>query len=230
MAGLTLFIGNKAYTSWSLRSWLALVHAGLDFEEVVLPFDGPAGVPVPAIRERSPSGKVPLLEHGDLQIWDSLAIAEYVAELRPQAQLWPSKPAARAVARSVSAEMHSGFAALRSAMPMNVRREPFRLAVGPEVQAEVARVLAIWTACRGRHGAGGDFLFGGFGIADAMFAPVATRFRTYGVSLDPTAQAYVDAIHALPAMLRWIEAARRESWLIDKYERVGRSSSPMGTG
>jgi glutathione S-transferase len=223
MAGLKLFIGNKAYSSWSLRGWLPLVHAGLDFEEVVLPFDGAAGVPTVAIRERSPSGRVPLLEHGDLQIWDSLAIAEYVAELRPEAQLWPSERAARAVARSISAEMHSSFAALRSAMPMNLRREPFRLAVGPEIQAEVARVLAIWTECRGRHGSDGDFLFGSFGIADAMFAPVASRFRTYGVSLDRTAQAYVDAIHAQPSMRRWIEAALRENWLIDKYERVGRA-------
>ncbi len=223
MAAFKLIIGNKAYSSWSLRGWLPLVHAGLDFEEILLPFDGPVGVPTPAIRARSPSGKVPLLEHGELRICDSLAIAEYVAELRPEAHLWPSERPARAVARSVSAEMHSGFAALRSGMPMNVRREPFRLAVGPEVEAEIARILAIWTECRGRHGAGGDFLFGAFGIADVMFAPVATRFRTYGVSLDRTAQAYVDAIHALPSMQRWIEEARRETWLIDKYERVGRA-------
>jgi glutathione S-transferase len=223
MADFTLFIGNKAYSSWSLRGWLPLVHVGVPFDEVVIPFDGPAGVPTSAIRERSPSGKVPLLRHRDLLVWDSLAIGEYLAELFPDARLWPADGAARATARSVSAEMHSGFSALRTAMPMNVRRRPFELAVGPEVRADVARILSIWSDCRRAHGAGGPFLFGAFSLADAMFAPVATRFRTYGVVLDAVAGAYVDAIHLHPAMQRWFAEARQEPWTIEAYERAGKS-------
>ncbi|HEY8086530.1 MAG TPA: glutathione S-transferase family protein [Polyangiaceae bacterium] len=223
MVDFTLIVGNKAYSSWSLRAWLPLAHVGVPFEEVVLPFDGPAGVPTRAVRERSPSGKVPLLQHGDLLVWDSLAIGEYLAEVFPEAGLWPAGRGARAAARSISAEMHSGFAALRTAMPMNVRREPFELATGPEVKGEVARILSIWGECRRAHGGGGPFLFGAYTVADAMFAPIASRFRTYGVALDAGARAYVDAIHAHAPMQRWIAAARQEPWTIDAYERAGKS-------
>jgi glutathione S-transferase len=220
MAEFTLTIGNKAYSSWSLRGWLPLKHAGVAFEEVVIPLE-PTGVPTKAIRERSPSGRVPFLRHGDLLVWDSLAIAEYVAELFPEIGLWPSDARARATARSVSAEVHSGFAALRSALPMNVRRKPSALPLTTEVEADVARILAIWTECRHAYGEGGPFLFGSFTNADVMFAPVATRFRTYGVPLDGGAHAYVEAIFALPSMREWIAAAERETWRIEGYERVG---------
>ena len=217
---LTIFIGNKTYSSWSLRGWLALKLAGAPFEEVVLPINGPGSV-TREIVERSPSGRVPLLAHRDLLVWDSLAIGEYVAELFPAAGLWPSEARARATARALAAEMHSGFAALRNAMPMNVRRAPIELPLAADVKADIARILTMWRDCRRAYGAGGPFLFGRYGFADAMFAPVATRFRTYGVSLDEGARAYVDASLAHPAVGEWVAAAQREPWRIEAYERVG---------
>ena len=217
---LTLFLGNKAYSSWSLRAWLALEHAGASFTETVIPLE-PPGHRTDAIRPHSPSGKVPALRHGDLVLWDSLAIAEYIAEEFPAAKLWPDDCRTRAVARAVSAEMHSGFPSLRSAMPMNVRRDPIVTKPSPEVVADVARVVMLWTECRERFGKAGPYLFGHFTIADAMFAPVATRFRTYGVVLDAApARDYVDAIYADPAMVKWIAAAKKETWRIEAYESV----------
>jgi glutathione S-transferase len=227
VADLTIFIGNKAYSSWSLRAWLALEHAsrsgalGAPYKEVIIPL-APPGTRTVAAAAHSPSGKVPALRDGDLVVWDSLAICEYIAEAFPSAKLWPEDRAARAVARSVSAEMHSGFAALRSHMTMNVRRDPIVLPPTPEVSDEVARVQALWADCRTRFGKGGPFLFGRFSIADAMFAPVATRFRTYGVPLDDAARAYVDAIYATPEMQNWIADAKRETWAIEVYEKVGK--------
>jgi glutathione S-transferase len=220
MAELTIYIGNKAYSSWSLRGWLALKIAGAPFEEVVFPMNGP-GSPTKEIVQTSPSARVPLLKHRDLLVWDSLAIGEYVAELFPAAGLWPTDARARATARAVSAEMHSSFGALRSALPMNVRRAPFELPVSGDVKADIARIVALWRDCRRAHGAGGPFLFGRYCFADAMFAPVATRFRTYGVSLDESARAYVDASLAHPAVKEWVAAAEREPWRIEAYERVG---------
>jgi glutathione S-transferase len=221
VANFKLFIGNKAYSSWSLRAWLALEHAGATYEEVVIPLEGP-GTRTTAIREHSPSGKVPTLRHGDLVVWDSLAICEYLAELFPDAKLWPDDESARAVARAVSAEMHSGFPALRSLMTMNVRRDPITLPATPEVSEEIARIIAVWNDCRSQYGKGGPFLFGRFSIADAMYAPVAVgRFRTYGVPLDDTSQAYVEAVWALPSVRKWVEGAKRETWRIDAYENVG---------
>jgi glutathione S-transferase len=197
MSELTLYIGNKNYSSWSLRAWLALKHVGTPFKEVVIPLEG-AGLPTAAIHPHSPSGKVPALRYGDLVVWDSLAIGEYLAEEFHQAHLWPTDRIARAFARCASAEMHSGFPNLRSALPMNIRRTPFTLPLTPAVETEVARIVSLWNECRRRFGANGPFLFGRFSLADAMFAPVATRFRTYGVPLDEKTASYVSAIHELP--------------------------------
>ncbi|HZH26116.1 MAG TPA: glutathione S-transferase family protein [Azospirillaceae bacterium] len=210
MAELTLVIGNKASSSWSLRPWLALKHAGLDFAEVVVPLRQPDTKD--RIRAHSPSGKVPVLKHGDLTIWDSLAICEYTADLAPDAKLWPDDPQVRAVARAVSAEMHSGFADLRQTLPMNLKRPNPGAPRTVACERDIARVLDIWAGIRSAHGAGGPFLFGRFSIADCMYAPVVTRFSTYGVKLPDVARAYADAVMALPAMQAWVEAAKAEPW------------------
>jgi glutathione S-transferase len=220
MSELTLYIGNKNYSSWSLRAWLALKHVGTPFKEVVIPLDGPGKTT--SILAHSPSGKVPALRYGEMVVWDSLAIGEYLADEFHQAHLWPTERVARATARSASAEMHSGFPNLRSQLPMNIRRPPFVLRRTPEVEAEVGRIVSLWGECRRRFGAAGPFLFGKFTLADAMFAPVATRFRTYGVPLDETAAAYVATIHDLPAMREWIEASNHEPWSNEEYDRIGR--------
>ncbi len=170
------------------------------------------------IREHSPAEKVPILVDDEVTVWDSLAICEYLAEKHPSARLWPADRAARAVARSISAEMHSGFVALRSAMPMNIRLERKLDALPADVGADVSRVRAIWRECRARA-SGGEFLFGSFGIADAFFAPVAMRFRSYGVALDGPEAAYVEAIRRHPAVETWVTAARAEPFSIPKYDR-----------
>jgi glutathione S-transferase len=225
MADITIYIGNKNYSSWSMRPWLALKHTGVAFEEVLIRLDSAAAGNVLApetrarLREHSPSGRVPVLRHGAITVWESLAICEYLAERFPAARLWPGDPAARAHARAVSSEMHAGFDALCENLPMEIsRRWPLgnRLA---EAQADIERVTANWRECRerfGRRGANGagDFLFGGFSIADAMFAPVTTRFLTYGVPLDPISSAYVTAMQRWPAMAEWIAAAKTEPWVI----------------
>jgi glutathione S-transferase len=221
MSDLTLYIGNKNYSSWSLRAWLALKHVGTPFKEVIIPLEDGGG-PTVAIRAHSPSGKVPALRYGDMVVWDSLAIGEYLAEEFHQAHLWPADRVARALARCACAEMHAGFQSLRSALPMNIRRTPFRLPLSPEVEKEVARIVSLWSECRRRFGAGGPFLFGRFTLADAMYAPVATRFRTYGVTLDEPTAAYVSMIHDLPAMREWTASVRAEPWAIDAYDQVGR--------
>lgn len=218
MAELTLYIGNKNYSSWSLRPWLALKQAGIPFDEIVVPLYRPESKA--AILEFSPSGKVPALRRGELFVWDSLAICEYLAEAFPAARLWPGDPAARAAARAASAEMHSGFQALRAQLPMNVRAHLPGRPLSPEAAAEIARVAALWHDCRSRFAmGGGDFLFGAFTIADAMYAPVASRFRTYAVALPPDAQAYRDALLGLPAMQEWAAAARAEPWRVEAFER-----------
>ena len=222
MADLTLVIGNKNYSSWSLRPWLAMRAAGIAFEEVVIPLYQAESKA--ALLAHSPAGKVPVLRHGDRVVWDSLAIIEYLAETLA-AGLWPENPAARALARAVSAEMHAGFAALRAAMPMNLRDQPSRPAGSDAVAADIERVTAIWRDCRTRFGAGAPFLFGAFSAADAMYAPVVTRFRTYGVALDPTCRAYADAVLALPAFLEWQRAARQEPWVITRYANPAPAAS-----
>lgn len=213
MTDLTLVIANKAYSSWSLRPWLALKHAGLPFREILVPLRQPDTAA--RILAHSPSGRVPCLLDGDRTIWESLAICEYVAELAPEAGLWPGDAQARAVARSVSAEMHAGFAALRSSMSMDLKREHPGEGMTPETAADITRIQALWTDTRARFGQAGPFLFGGFSIADAMFAPVVTRFATYGVAVDGNARAYMDAVLALPAMQEWTAAAKEEAWVLE---------------
>jgi glutathione S-transferase len=213
---LTLIIGNKNYSSWSLRAWLALRQAGLDAQEVLVPLDEPGYRT--EILKYSPSGRVPCLVHGDLKIWDSLAIAEYAAELAPEAGLWPDDRAARALARAVSCEMHSGFGALRTHMPMNIRSSFPKEGRKPGVQEDIDRVKAIWRLCLSRHGGDGPFLFGRFTVADAMYAPVVSRFRTFGVELGEQETAYADAIWSLAAMKQWVEAAENEPMVIDDAE------------
>lgn len=216
MSQLTLVIGNKAYSSWSLRPWLLMKQAGIEFTEKRISLY--AGDAKQTILQHSEAGKVPVLKDGELTIWDSLAICEYLAEKFPGRHLWPADAAARAHARAISAEMHSGFTNVRSQMPMNVRREIPGRGKTPEVAAEVARIEAIWNGCRARHGNDGPFLFGAFSIADAMYAPVASRFRTYGASLKGAAVRYVDTILALPAMREWIADAHAETEVNPQYE------------
>jgi glutathione S-transferase len=217
MTGVTLYIGNKNYSSWSLRGWLALKESGLAFEEVLIPLNEP-NTRTDLLRI-SPSGRVPALKHGDRVVWDSLAIGEYLAELCPEKLLWPADPATRAVARSISAEMHSGFAALRNHFPMNIRSSFPNRGVTPEVQADINRLTALWREQRRRQGPeAGPFLFGHFTVADAMFAPVVSRFRTYRVDLDELCQAYVDAVWAMPAYREWQEAAKHEPMIIEDAE------------
>ncbi|MBI2308262.1 MAG: glutathione S-transferase family protein [Rhodocyclales bacterium] len=201
-----LVIGDKNLSSWSLRPWLALSVAGLDFAEINIRLDRPETKR--EILRHSPSGKVPCLIDGKTVVWDSLAICEYAAELAPA--LWPADPAARAEARAVSAEMHSGFTALRQNMPMNVCATKPGEGRTPEVDADIARLLSLWEACRVRHGAGGPFLFGAFSIADAMYAPVVWRFVTYAVDVPPLVRAWMDAMLALPAMQEWRAGAAAE--------------------
>ncbi|HEY0721707.1 MAG TPA: glutathione S-transferase family protein [Gammaproteobacteria bacterium] len=216
MSALTLVIGNKNYSSWSMRPWLVLRQAGIPFEELRIPLYTPDTSA--ALARWSPSGKVPVLHDGELVVWDSLAICEYLAERYPDKGLWPADAAARAVARSVSAEMHAGFAELRSALPMNSRRHITGRAINEGGRSDIARVTAIWNSCRSRFGAGGPFLFGGFTIADAMFAPVVLRFATYGVVLEGAARAYADAITSLPAIQEWLAASREEAETIEAFE------------
>jgi glutathione S-transferase len=204
---LTLVIGTKRWSSWSLRPWLALSAVGAPFREILIPLRQPDTKA--RILEWSPSGKVPLLDDGGLQVWDSLAICEYLAERFPEAGLWPRDPAACALARSVSAEMHSGFTALRSTCPMDVGEDLPMTEIPDDVKADVARIDAVWSDCRARFGQGGPFLFGAFTNADAMFAPVATRIRTYHLPVSEAASAYCDAIMAHPAMVKWIKDARK---------------------
>ncbi|HEU5058620.1 MAG TPA: glutathione S-transferase family protein [Kofleriaceae bacterium] len=213
---LEIIVGNKNYSSWSLRGWLAVARSGLPFREIVIPmFQEDSGR---RIAEHSPTGKVPCLRHGDLVIWDSLAIGEYVAELAPAAHLWPADRAARAVARSACAEMHSGFAAMRNDMTMNIRAARPGVGHTPAALADAAAVQARWRQLRARWGAGGEFLFGRFTLADCFYAPVVTRFDTYGVELDPESRRYADAVRAVPELQAWCAAAREEPWTIAKYE------------
>ena len=209
-----LVIGNKNYSSWSLRPWLAARHAGIEFDEIRIALDTPETAAL--LQHYSPSCKVPVWRDGDLVIWDSLAICEYFAEQVPA--LWPADAAARAVARSVSAEMHSGFTALRTHMTMNARARGRRVSVTPEIAAEIDRIETIWTDCRRRFGAGGPWLFGAFSIADAMFAPVALRFVPYGVSRPGVVDDYVATLMADQHLQTWIADAERESEVLEQFE------------
>ncbi|MCP5419654.1 MAG: glutathione S-transferase family protein [Gammaproteobacteria bacterium] len=215
MSSLTLVIGNKNYSSWSLRPWLFMKQAGLTFEEVRIPLF--TGTMEEQIARYSPAGRVPVLLDGDLHIWESLAICEYLAEQFPEIQGWPQDPAARALARAIACEMHAGFTALRSELPMNCRARR-KIQPSPAAEADIGRIIAIWQTCRKQHGRGGPWLFGAFTIADAMFAPVASRFTTYGVDLPVGAQDFVKAVNAHPAYGEWLEAARTEAEVIEEEE------------
>jgi glutathione S-transferase len=212
----TLVIGNKNYSSWSLRPWLLMRQAGLAFGEVRIPLYTPESQA--QIRTHSPSGRVPCLVDGGLAIWDSLAICEYLAERHPKLELWPAASGARAVARSASAEMHSGFQHLRTNMSMNCRGHFPGLGRTVEVAGEIDRIQRLWADCRARFGSAGPFLFGRFCIADAMYAPVVLRFRTYQVQLNPVSREYADAVLALPALQEWVAAAVAETEVIAAFE------------
>jgi glutathione S-transferase len=216
---MKLVIGNKNYSSWSMRPWLALRASNIAFEEIFIPlYAGDADKK--RILGFTRSGKVPALVDGDVTIWDSLAIIEYAAERFPEARLWPEDRASRAHARSISAEMHSGFMALRNECGMNLHRPVGAIALSADARADIARIQQIWTECRERYGRSGPFLFGAFGGADAMFAPVVHRFRTYAVEVTPDVRRYMDAMMALPAFAEWNRAALAETLIIEKLETV----------
>jgi glutathione S-transferase len=216
---LKLVIGNKNYSSWSMRPWLALRANDITFDEVFIPlYTGDADKR--RILDFTHSGKVPALIDGDVTIWDSLAIIEYAAERFPEAQLWPADRAQRAHARSISAEMHSGFMALRNECGMNLHRPIRAVALSAAAQADIARIQQIWIECREAYGKFGPFLFGAFGAADAMFAPVVHRFRSYAIAVAPEAQAYMDTMMSLPAFREWTRAGLAETLVIDKFETV----------
>ena len=213
---LKLIIGNKNYSSWSFRPWIAMKVASIAFDEQVISLD--AKDFKAQVTKISGTGKVPALVDGGVHVWESLAILEYLAETFPQARLWPADPQARAQARAVAAAMHAGFVPLRRELPMNMWRPVKPRQLTPEAAANVARIDAMWTDCRNRFGAGGPFLFGAFGAADAMYAPVVSRFHTYGVAVGPVSRPYMDAVMALPAWAEWRSGALAESWIVPEDE------------
>lgn len=215
MTSFSIIIGNKNYSSWSLRAWLMLKQTGVEFSEELIPlYEADSKEKLLA---GSASAKVPVLKHGDLTVWDSLAIGEYLAEQFPDAGLWPTDREARAVARSISAEMHSSFVALRGDMAMDMRNSYPGHVPAAGVEEDIRRIAEIWNQCLEVAPGGGPFLFGAFSIADAMYAPVASRFRTYATKLDPVSEGYIDAIHAWPPVAEWAEAAKTEPYTIASY-------------
>jgi glutathione S-transferase len=209
-AMLQLIIGNKNYSSWSFRPWFALKVAGIEFQETLISLE--AADFKSRLTAMSGAGKVPVLIDGDIRVWESLAILEYLAEKFPAAGLWPRDPAARAYARAIASEMHAGFQSLRRQLPMNVWRPVIPRQLDADARIDVARIDAIWNECRSRFAAAGPFLYGAFSAADAMYAPVAWRFHTYA------ARDYMRALMALPAWGEWREAARREPWILPHDE------------
>jgi len=209
MTGLILTIGDKNLSSWSLRAWFLLRQAGIPFAEENIKLDQPHTRKI--LNEASPAGLVPFLTHGNVTVWDTMAIAEYLNETFPEKSLWPADPRARAFARSISAEMHSGFSALRTVWPMMFTREALGHTTSGGVQRDIDRINTIWTQCRTQFGADGPFLFGEFSIADAVYAPVVSRFVTYGpLALSQETAAYMETMSALPAMKEWGEGAKAE--------------------
>jgi glutathione S-transferase len=213
---LHLTIGNKNYSSWSFRPWIAMKVARIPFEETVISLD--ASDFKPRLLAISGTGKVPTLVDGDVKVWESLAILEYLAEKFPAAGLWPADPTARAHARAIANEMHAGFVPLRRQCPMNFWRPVRPQPADPDVAANVKRIDAIWSDCRARFGQGGPFLFGGFTAADAMYAPVVSRFVTYAIEVSAPSRAYMDAVVALPAWAEWKAAALKEEWVLPEDE------------
>jgi glutathione S-transferase len=216
----TLVIGNKLHSSWSLRPWLLMRQLGIPFDEVLIPFTDPIDTPEwkGEVAKYSPAGKVPALVDGDIAVWESLAIMDHLADTLPDLAVWPRDRAARAMARSVAAEMHAGFSALRNACPMNLGKRFAPKDRGPAVAKDVGRIVGIWTTARERFGRGGPFLFGSFSAADAMYAPVATRFDTYSVDVPHICRDYMDALFETAAFREWREAALRETWIVPEDE------------
>ena len=216
---MKLIIGNKAYSSWSLRGWLACKQSGLLFEEAVVPLYDAEWDKRRAGDEFAPSsGKVPILWDGDAVVWDSLAIIEYLAEKTSRDLFWPADASARAMARSMAAEMHASFTALRRKHSMNVRQIFAPSRPDDDVLAELTRIMELWAQARARFGGGGDFLFGAFGAADIMYAPVVTRIITYGLPIARFATGYMDAVLHHPFMQDWIASAQEEEWVIEQFE------------
>jgi glutathione S-transferase len=215
---LKLIIANKAYSSWSMRPWILLAHLKIPFEEVVIPMD--AADTRKKMRKYAPTAKCPSLQDGDIKIWESLAIIEYIAEKYPKKSVWPRPRAARAHARSLACEMHAGFSALRQHLPMNVRRPVSRRALTPEVAADVERLQEAFATARNSYGKGGPFLFGRFSAADAMFAPVVSRLYSYDVPVGRPTRAYMAAVMALPAFKAWVNDAMAEPWQLERYEQL----------
>ncbi|MET0719987.1 MAG: glutathione S-transferase family protein [Tardiphaga sp.] len=214
---LTLVIGNKNYSSWSMRPWIALKACGIAFEEVMIPlYTGPADKQ--RILGFSQSGKVPALIDGDITVWDSLAIIEYAAERFPEARLWPEDRARRAHARSISAEMHSGFMALRNECGMNLHRPVKAKTLSADALANIVRIQDIWAECHARYGKIGPYLFGEFSGADAMYAPVVHRFLSYAVEVRPEARFYMEAMQALTAFRQWTDEGLAETLVIERFE------------
>jgi glutathione S-transferase len=224
MAALTLVIGNKNYSSWSMRPWVLMKQLGIPFEEKKLRFHSSEWDA--EIERWSPSRLVPVLWNGDQVVWDTLAIAEALHELFPDKGVWPKDAGARAFARSASAEMHSGYRDLRGAMPMNIRSSHPGKGMNPAVQANIDRIEELWKEARTRFGSGGPFLFGAFCAADAMFAPVTTRFRTYGVRLSTESQRYCDAVLAAPGVRAWVDDAMKEKEFVADDEPYAPAQTP----
>ena len=216
MSALTLVIGNKNYSSWSLRPWLLLKHFNIEFNEIKIPLYQSASAL--ALEQHSPSRKVPALIHGDLTVWDSLAICEYISENLLQNAGWPEETKARALARSISAEMHSGFFALRNELPMNCRCHIPGFTPSNAAIADITRIKSIWQNCLENHSDRGDWLLGTFSIADCMFAPVVLRFKIYSITLEPILQRYADNVLAHSAIKEWVAAGQAESEMIAKFE------------
>ncbi len=216
----TLVIGNKCHSSWSLRPWILMKHFGIPFDEVLVPFTDPIDSPAwtAEIRKYSPAGKVPALVDGDIAVWESLAIAEYLAEKHADISIWPRDRAARALARSIASEMHAGFSAMRGACPMNLGKKYAYRDRGAAAAKDAARVAEIWRNARERFGKDGPFLFGDFSAADAMYAPMVTRFETYSLPADPVVRAYMDAVLGTQAFQEWRKAALAESWIVPEDE------------
>lgn len=217
---LKLVIGNKNYSSWSMRPWLAMRGCNIAFEEIFVPIYTDDKADKDRLLSFSPAGKVPILIDGDITVWDSLAIIEHLAERFPDAGLWPQGIAERAHARAISAEMHSGFVPLRSACGMNLHRPVRAIQLSDEVKANVARIEQIWSDCRAQYGARGPYLFGAFSAADAMYAPVVHRFRTYAIDVTPQTRAYMDTMMAMPAFAEWTRDGLAETLLIARFEDV----------
>ena len=214
--GLTLVVGNKNYSSWSMRPWMAMRIANIPFEDRVMHLDDPLFKS--ELAKLTPAGKVPVLVDGDRHIWESLAIIEYIAETFPDTGIWPSDLAARAHGRVVSSEMHAGFVHLRRHCPMNMARPPKRRDLTTEVKNDITRLEQMWSDCRARFGKGGPFLFGAASAADAMYAPVVSRFHTYDIAVSPDTRAYMQAVRTLPAWTAWETAARQEAWVLPRSE------------